>query len=108
MEDGEEFAEAALAFGGLLSALNAVVEVGVNDFFGEGLEGFAGGDELGEDFGAIALALDHALDAVELADDFSDAGLEGFCFFLGVMMEVVCHGGEIQEGGDFGEGEICR
>lgn len=68
--------------------LDAVMQVGVNDFLREGLDRPAGGDELREDLGAVPVGFEHPFHAIELSDDFPQAGLECFRIRLGVMMDV--------------------
>ena len=68
--------------------LNAVMHVSVDDFFREGLDRLAGGDELREDFGAVPVGFEHPLHAIELSHDFSQTRFEGLCIRLRVMMDV--------------------
>ena len=85
-EDGEEFVEFALGFLGVGGTGDAVVGVLMDDNAGEGFEGFAGGDDLGEDVDAVAVVVDHALDGLQLADDFAQAQFQGAFFLRTVHM----------------------
>lgn len=68
--------------------LDAVMQMGVNDFLREGLDRFTGGDELREHLCAVSVGFEHPLHAIELSDNFSQAGFERIRIRLGVMMEV--------------------
>lgn len=64
--------------------VKALVDVSVNDFIPEGLQGPPGGDDLHKDFGAIRVGEHHALDALELAADFMEPGDERLLLAVGV------------------------
>jgi len=85
-EDEEQFAEAALAFGGVRGTGDAAFGVLLDEDFGEGLEGLAHGDDLGEDFGAVGVVVDHGFDGADLASDFAEALAERLHLFRTVMM----------------------
>ncbi len=53
--------------------LDAMLQVGMNQIFGQRLEGLARRDKLHEDFRAVAVLGQHPLDGVQLADDAANA-----------------------------------
>jgi len=65
-----------------------MMQVGMDDLFGKRFQRLSSGNELGEDFGTVALGLDHLLDAIELSDDFTHTGLERLRLFFGVMVRM--------------------
>lgn len=83
--------ETGLGVGGVLGFLDAVVEVGVDEFLGKGFKAFASGDDLHEDFGAIAVGVEHSLNGGELSADF--AGAEDECLTFDGWVGVFAHGG---------------
>ncbi len=52
----------------------AVFEVVAHEFTADGAEGFVDGGELGEGVGAVAVVVDHLLEAADLAFDAFEAG----------------------------------
>lgn len=72
-----------------------MVEMRVNDFFGERLQGSPSRYQLSEDLGAVALRLDHPLDTIELPDDFAEAGFERLRLFFWMRVMNVGHAGRV-------------
>ena len=69
--------------------------VGMNQFFGQRFQAAAGGDDLRQDFRAVAILVQHPLHGVELADDFADPDNRGAALLFGMVMMVFGHGGSI-------------
>lgn len=59
-----------------------------NDFLCERLHGLACGDQLIEDLGAIVVAFNHCLDALELPRDLAEADLQDAAVGIGVGWAV--------------------
>jgi len=68
----------------------------MNELFGERLDGTTSGNELSEDFRAVAVLVEHFLDPVQLADNFAEAQDVGLPLFSG-MMVLVRHGDSLRE-----------
>ena len=54
-------------------AFDAMMGVRMNQLFGERFQAAPGGDDLGEDFRAVAIFVQHPFHRVELTDDLADA-----------------------------------
>ena len=72
-------------------ALDAVVDVRVNQFFGQRFQATTGGNDLRENLRAVAVLFQHPLDGPELADHFADTQNGGAAFFFWMLMVFVSH-----------------
>ena len=98
----EQFAQLPLAFGGVVRAFDAVMYMRVDQFFRERFQPAPGGDDLREDFRAVAIFVQHPLDGTELAGDFAHADDGGAAFLLGMLMTVfLVHAGRLRASGSF-------
>lgn len=66
---------------GLLSTLNTIMQVVINQPFRERLNRFSRGYKLGQDLGTLSLVVNHLRNTVELTNDFSKSYLQGFHLF---------------------------
>lgn len=81
---------------GLIAGVfNAVVDVGVNQFFSKRFQAASGRDDLGKNFCTVPVLLQHTFHGIELADDFANAHNESALFFLWMVM----HSGNISNAG---------
>lgn len=87
-QNREQFPKFALPFGGVGCAFDAIMRVLMDDDLGKRLESLARGNNLSQDFRAVDVFVDHALDGCQLARDFPQANLERL-LFLG-RMRVMC------------------
>lgn len=81
--------------GRVAGVFNAVMDVRVNQFLRKRFQAASGRDDLGKNFRAIPIFLQHAFHGMELADDFANPHNEGALFFFGMVM----HGGSISNAG---------
>ena len=88
-QDRKQLPQFLPGFGRVLGRFNAMVQVGVNDFFREGFQSFSGGNKLHENLRAIAVLVNHRLDGCQLPRDPTDPVAESFAFIVG--MTVVFH-----------------
>ena len=65
---------------------DAVCQVGLNQLFRQGLDGFARRYQLHENFRAVAVFIQHPLDGVHLADDAAHPQLLGVAFAAGMRV----------------------
>ena len=91
----EQFGQFLASLCRTVRAFNAVVDVRVNQFFGQRFQAATGGNDLCEYLRAIAVLLQHPLDGTELADNFANADNGSATLFLGVLMMVIGHDAKI-------------
>ena len=72
-----------------------MMRVGMNQLFGQRFQPAPGGDNLREDFRAVAVFVQHPLDRVELTDNFAHPDNRGAALLFGMVMMVFGHGGSI-------------
>ena len=73
-----------------------MMRVGMNQLFGQRLQPAARGDDLREDFRAVAVLVQHPLHGVELADDFAHPDNRGAALLFGMAVIVFRHSGSIR------------
>jgi hypothetical protein len=96
LEDGHKLFQLFRAVFAVARFFDAMVQVGVNELFGKRLNGAAGGDELGQDFRAIAILVEHALDSIQLAGDPAETQDIASALFQRMMM-LRRHGPSLQD-----------
>ena len=87
----EQFPQFSPGIACLLCAFNAVMEVGMDQFFRKGFQGFSRGDELHQNIRAVLVVPDHGVDGVQLPRDAVNPIAERLALFFG-MRAVVVHG----------------
>lgn len=78
--------------GRLAGVFNAVMNVRVNQFFGERFQAAPGRYDLGENFCAVSILLQHAFYGMKLADNLPDSDNESALFLFWMVM----HSGSIR------------
>ena len=101
LEDREQFPQFLPAFRRVLSAFDAMMGVRMNQFFGERFQAATGGDDLREDFRAVAIFVQHPFHRVELADDFAHPDNRGAALLFGMVMMVFGHAQSVRAAGSF-------
>jgi hypothetical protein len=97
LQDDGQFPEAALAFRGIGCPGDAAFGVLLDENLRERLEGFSRGNDLGENLGAIDVAVDHAFDGLNLTCHFVQANLQRLSLgrIMMMMMMVIMRGRSI-------------
>ena len=102
LQHHEQLAQFPLTFRRAVRLLDSVMHMGVNQFFGERFQPAPGGDDLREDFRAVAIFVQHPLDGPELAGDLAHANDGGAAFLPGVLMTgFFAHAGRLRDAGSF-------
>ena len=102
LQHREQLAQLPLPFRRAVRLLDAVMDVRMNQLFREGFQAAPGGDDLGEDFRAVAILIQHPLDGAELAGDLAHADDGGAAFLPGVLMTVFfAHAGMLRAADGF-------
>src|SRR5678815_1970127 len=91
LQHREQLPQLPPPFRRVLSALDAVMGVGMNQLFSQRFQPAPGGDDLRQDFRAISIFGQHLLHGVELADDFAHSHNRGAAFLFGMVMVVFGH-----------------
>ena len=73
LQHREQLPKLPSAFFGILGAFNAMMRVGMDQFFSQRLQAAPGGDDLHQNLRAVAVFIQHPLHRVELSDDLADA-----------------------------------
>lgn len=89
LQHDQKFLQMLAAFCRGVGVFDAVLHVGVNQGFRQGLDSFARGHQLHEDFRAVAVFLQHPLNRVHLADDATHPEFLGVALTAG--MTVLFH-----------------
>lgn len=70
-QHGKQFTQSAFSLGGVMRVLDAMLDVGMNQCFGERFKAASRGDDLGQDFRAVLVLLQHALNRSKLSGDLA-------------------------------------
>ena len=89
----EQLPQHSLALLRVARVLDAFLRMLMDDYFGEGLEGFPHGNHLGKDIRAIAVFVDHSLNRRDLTGDFAQPDLKRPLFGGWMDVRVLFHGG---------------
>lgn len=88
LQNREQVTQLALAFFRIARALDAMMGVLMNDDLGKRLQRLPRRDDLGEDFRAVPVIVDHAFDRSELPGDLVQANFQRPLFIRRVR--VIC------------------
>lgn len=105
LQHDQKFLQMLAAFRRRVGVFNAMLHVGMNQFFGERLQTFAGRHQLRQDFHAVAVFVQHAFNGVKLPDHLAHAQFQGFPLIRRMLVSVAFHGGRIREAGNSRKGE---